>query len=111
MATYIINKSDDQIISTECIISGTDILADVMGGAGIESKATENGNIAFVCQDSAEVDWWILWAKNEEAINAACEYATDEQRTACEKAINDWGHDMQALQEVQAEILGIDLCY
>ena len=108
--TYLENQRDGEITAAECIVNGVDILQDVMGGLGFE-MTPYGGSFAVVVQNSNEVDWWLHWARNEELISQAYGDATDEQRRACEVAISDWGHDLQALQEVQAQILGIELEY
>lgn len=90
-----------QTINAECIIDGIDILADVMGGCGVEQD--ERG---FVL-DSEQADWWVRWAEREERIATAYAQADEETRAEYERAIVNLGYDMEALQDEQESILGI----
>lgn len=99
--TTIKNTETSEITTIECIVDGIDILADVMGGTGVERD--EDGFLL----DSDDIDWWARWAEREERIADAYADADDQMREEYEQAINEWGHDMEALQDEQERVLGI----
>lgn len=99
--TDIKNVETSEITCIECIVDGIDILADVMGGAGIESD--DDGFLL----DSEDIEWWTHWAEREERITDAYKQADKATRTECEQAVIEWGHDMEALQDEQERVLGI----
>lgn len=102
MSTTIINTSTGESIQAECIVGGVDILADVMGGSGIESD-----DRGFLLPNADEVEWWERWAEREEAICAAYAEADEDTRREYEEAICGLGYDMEALQDAQERVLGI----
>lgn len=119
--TTIKNTTTGEILDMACIVEGVDILADVLGGCGVESVALSEDDIekqikagstntsesAFALEDD-EVDWWQRWAEREERITEAYEEAGEEVRKAYEIAISEYGYDMEALQDEQERILGIE---
>lgn len=116
MAT-IKNTTTGEITEITCIVDGADILADVMGGSDIPVTALTDEEVAAndspnapewaYALDADEADWWTRWAEREERIAAAYEDANEDERRAYEEAINDWGSDLEALQDAQEIALGL----
>lgn len=107
MSTKIKNTTTGEITELACIIEGQDILADVMGGAGVpQVPANEGGDWAFGLEDG-DVEWWSRWAEREERIVSAYEDASEDERKAYERAISEWGHDYERLQDLQEVALGL----
>lgn len=99
--TNIKNTTTGEIIEAGCIIDGINILDDVMGDSGIEHDGE-----GFLLEDD-EVAWWLRWAEREERIYTAYQDANEDERRECEKAIEEWGHDFEALQDAEEVALGL----
>ena len=100
--TSVKNLTTGEVVELECVVCGIDILADVMGGSGVE-----HGGEHWAMEDD-DVLWWTRWAEREERICSAYDEADDDTRRAYEEAIVRWGHDMEALQDEQERVLGIE---
>ncbi len=101
--TSITIESNNKSLALECIVDGVDILADVMGGCGVEHDV--NGRFYLPTED--DFDWWQRWAEREERICAAYAEADDETRIEYEDAVCDFGYDMEVLQDKLETVLGI----
>lgn len=105
MAVKIKNTETGAIEELSCVIDGIDILADVMGGSGVERDYTEDGMVYLL--DEYGIEWWRTWAENEQAIHAAREDACKEAVEADDALISDFGYDMELLQEKEMALFGI----
>lgn len=103
--TTIKSNESGSIRELECVIDGSDILSDVMGGSGI-SRDVEDAD--FVVDEDSELDWWERWARREELISYEREEADEETIAADDQLIADWGYDMETLQDKECELFGID---
>lgn len=99
--TEIRNTTTDELVEIECIIDGIDIIADVMGGTGVD----HDGEHFAMAED--EIDWWTRWAAREERIADAYGNADASTRVVYEQAISEYGYDMELLQDEQERILGL----
>lgn len=99
--TEIRNTTTDELVEIECMIDGTDIILDVMGGVGVDHDGEH-----FAMADD-EIDWWRRWAAREERICDAYASADATARKAYEQAIDSWGYDMELLQDAQEKALGL----
>ncbi len=99
--TEIRNTTTDELVEIECIIDGTDIIADVMGNSGVD----HDGEHFAMAED--EIDWWTRWAAREERICDAYESADASTRKMYEQAICEYGYDMELLQDKQEQALGL----
>lgn len=99
--TEIRNTTTDQLVEIECIVDGIDIIADVMGGAGVD----HDGERFAMAED--EIEWWTRWAAREERICGAYEIADASTRKMYEQAIDEYGYDMELLQDAQEQVLGL----
>lgn len=119
MAT-IKNITTNEIVEVSCFVDGEDILSDVMGNSGVDVVALSDSDIDQLVRagetnapewayalDSDDVAWWERWASREERITEAYAEADEDARIAYEKAIEECGHDFEALQDAQEEVLGI----
>ena len=81
---------------------GSDYLDDVIGGAG---GVKDDGRWLM---DSDDIEWWTRWVEREERINAAYNATLDDHvLSEYERAVIDYGYDMELLQDKLEEVLGI----
>lgn len=103
MATRIKNTTTGEIIELELLDGGgINCLDDVIGGC--DYTFNDEGWL----MDEREIAWWTQWCEREGRINDAYEKADDDTRKECEKAVIELGWDMDTLQDVLEEILGIE---
>lgn len=109
MATTIYNTDTKELVKLEVISDGQDFLAEVIGGCDQEGKwASEDmPEGADFAMDEMEMSWWERWAEREQRIlDRANELGEAAIQRICELA-DDYGHDMELLQDEEEEYLGI----
>lgn len=103
--TTIYATDTDTIHEAEFVLNGQDALADIMGNSGATADYDHDCDFAMTEDDAL---WWIRWVEREERINEACKSATAEQMNAIAEAIETYSSDMEAMQDAQEKILGIN---
>ena len=103
MATTIYNIETGEVKALEFRVNGCNILNDIIGNSGYKVHSEYDFEM-----DSAEIEWWERWIERENRINEAYEAADQDTRVEYEKAVSDYGYDLEALQDVLEGILGIE---
>jgi len=88
-------------------VDGQDLMDDLLAQADAYD-ILEDGCENYWILPEADFDWWERWIEREERINAAYEDADEETRKEYERAVIDYGYDMEQMQYVLERILGID---
>lgn len=88
-------------------IVGGDILPDVIGNwlAWMEQVERDRD---FVAMHDEDAEWWIQWARNEQAIYFARDAADGDTVAEDERIIAEYGYDMELLQAKELELFGLD---
>lgn len=88
--------------------SGCDFLSEVIGGTHTRVPEDDEHEAYWAVADDDELDWWVNWTANEQAIIDAREGADDETIAEDERLISEYGYDYELLQEKELELFGID---
>jgi len=104
MATKIFNTTTKETVELEVISDGQDFLADVIGGLGIYDNDVDDADFAM---DDDDLAWWKVWAEREQRILDKANELGEEAIQAISELAEQYGHDMDVLQDREEEYLGI----
>lgn len=98
------NTDTGEVVEIEC----REAAGDVMGNYDVDTIAPYDGGQWFFALSGEEIEWWETWQRREDLIQAALAKADQATLDKCgaEAAYID---DLEALQRMYSEILGIDL--
>jgi hypothetical protein len=88
--------------------NGCDFFADVIGGTHTRVPGDGEHGAYWSVADDDELDWWVGWTDNEQAIIYAREDADDETIAEDERLIADYGYDYELLQDKELALFGIE---
>lgn len=110
MATKIFNTDTKQTTTLELICDGQDFLAEVIGGCDQQGRyASEDMDTdAAFAVDSDDLAWWERWAEREQRILDKVEELGDEAQQAIAGLAEEYGSDLELLQDKEEEYLGIE---
>lgn len=83
-----------------------DIMEDLLAQAEAYDVKSDGCESYWVLTEE-DFDWWQTWIEREERINAAYDEADEETRKKYERAVIDYGYDMELLQDALEKVLGI----
>lgn len=105
--TTIYATDTDTIHEAEFIFNGQDALADMMGNNGVMTNHDHDCDFEMTEEEAL---WWVRWAEREERVNEASKEATQEQWCELLAAAEIYSSDLEAMQNEEERILGIEDC-
>lgn len=88
-------------------VGDRDVMTDMLT-QGDEFEVLDDGCEVYIIIPEAVYDQWSRWIQREERINDAYDDAGAETRRAYERAVDEYGYDMERLQDELEAVLGIN---
>ena len=105
MAT-IFNTTTNTIEEVTLLCDGSDMMNDIIANNDFEGRWMTEEDADFQ-MEAGDLDWWKEWARREQRITDMANEIGEEAIDGIAKLGQDYGYDMEVLQDKEEEYLGI----